>query len=79
MEFKKITQEELDGIGEPIYYGSGRIVCAGDEVIFGYTNMYSNLNGTPPSRFNSVDEIGLSFHMFVLYGEQIYQTYRLNK
>jgi hypothetical protein len=77
MGFKTITQKELDGFGEPIYYGGGRQIQVGDKVIFGYINMYSNLRGIPTTTFNNHDEIGLSFQMFVFNGDEIYQTYRL--
>ncbi len=59
-------------------YGGGVKLELGDEIISGYTIMYANLYGHPPSNINPND-VGLSLQMFVLNKNDgmIYQLYKL--
>lgn len=73
--FFEVTEILLKKI-KPRFYGGGNQLKVGDKVITGYINMYSNVYGTPPSKFIP-EEVGLSLQLFVLNekDDKIYQLY----
>lgn len=77
LEFMKLinSNDELERIINR-FYGSDREIQIGDEIIFGFINMYSNIYGYPQNQYPT-NSPNLSLQSFVKpKGEDvIYQLY----
>jgi hypothetical protein len=63
-EFETVTEESLLKMKNK-WYGGGKELKVGDKIIFGFTNNYANVNGTPPSTVLE-NNVSMTLNVFVL-------------
>jgi hypothetical protein len=73
--FIEVTEELLNKT-KLRFYGGGNELKIGDKLISGYTLLYANLYGIPPSKYR-LSDVSLSLQLFVLNKKDnmIYQLY----
>ena len=72
--FLKVTEKKLKTMTCK-WYGAGKELQINDKICGGFTINYANLNGTPPSEYNS-DDISLSLKLFVEKEGILYELYK---
>ena len=73
--FKKVTKKLLRNTKQK-FYGGGKELQVGDKIIFGFTTMYANLYGTPPSSVITSPPLFLASFVLPKNETMLYQLYK---